>query len=745
MATAMTTKKDTNSEYEAIVTGCHNNPFAVLGPHSGTKGRVVRALQPHAQKVELVDAAGKRLANMKKIHAGGLFEGPLPPRKRHYALRVTDGSGHACVAEDPYRFPSALGEMDLYLLGEGSDRYIYRKLGAHLCRLRGVAGTRFAVWAPNASRVSVLGDFNGWDGRLHVMRLHPGNGIWEIFIPAVGNGALYKYEIQDSSGRLLPLKADPYGSHHEPPPGNSSIVFDSEYSWQDDHWISHRTVEPNLDKPVSIYEVHLGSWRRKDDGSYLTYRDLANELVGYVAQLGFTHIELMPVSEHPFDGSWGYQPVGLFAPTQRFGSPDDFRYFIDCCHVNGIGVIMDWVPAHFPNDEHGLRRFDGSALFEHADPRKGAHADWGTLIFNYGRREVINYLIGNALYWISEFHIDGLRVDAVASMLYLDYSRADGEWLPNEFGGNENLEAVDFLRRLNTEVHANCATSFAEESTAWPGVSKPVDAGGLGFTYKWNMGWMNDTLSYMSEDPVHRKYHHDKMTFGLVYAFDENFVLGLVYAFDENFVLPLSHDEVVHGKSSILGRMPGDDWQQFANLRAYYTTMFAHPGKKLLFMGDEIAQRHEWNHDQSIDWHLLEFNPHSGVQALVCDLNALYRKTPALYEVDFRNDGFEWIDWEDRDSSVLSWLRRDRSGGIVICVVNFTPIVRKDYKIGVPIAGDYRVVLDSDDEKYGGSGTGAAHYVSSPEGHHGRPNSLRLCLPALAALIIEPAPSDGDG
>jgi 1,4-alpha-glucan branching enzyme len=685
MATAMTTKKDTNSEYEAIVTGCHNNPFAVLGPHSGTKGRVVRALQPHAQKVELVDAAGKRLANMKKIHAGGLFEGPLPPRKRHYALRVTDGSGHACVAEDPYRFPSALGEMDLYLLGEGSDRYIYRKLGAHLCRLRGVAGTRFAVWAPNASRV------------------------------------------------LLPLKADPYGSHHEPPPGNSSIVFDSEYSWQDDHWISHRTVEPNLDKPVSIYEVHLGSWRRKDDGSYLTYRDLANELVGYVAQLGFTHIELMPVSEHPFDGSWGYQPVGMFAPTQRFGSPDDFRYFIDCCHVNGIGVIMDWVPAHFPNDEHGLRRFDGSALFEHADPRKGAHADWGTLIFNYGRREVINYLIGNALYWISEFHIDGLRVDAVASMLYLDYSRADGEWLPNEFGGNENLEAVDFLRRLNTEVHANCATSFAEESTAWPGVSKPVDAGGLGFTYKWNMGWMNDTLSYMSEDPVHRKYHHDKMTF------------GLVYAFDENFVLPLSHDEVVHGKSSILGRMPGDDWQQFANLRAYYTTMFAHPGKKLLFMGDEIAQRHEWNHDQSIDWHLLEFNPHSGVQALVCDLNALYRKTPALYEVDFRNDGFEWIDWEDRDSSVLSWLRRDRSGGIVICVVNFTPIVRKDYKIGVPIAGDYRVVLDSDDEKYGGSGTGAAHYVSSPEGHHGRPNSLRLCLPALAALIIEPAPSDGDG
>jgi len=727
----MSNKKTGNSEYEALVSGQHNNPFAVLGPHKGANGRVVRTLQPHAAKVELVDAQGKSLANMKKIHAGGLFEAPLPPRKRHYALRVTDGSGQSCVAEDPYRFPSALGEMDLYLLGEGSDRYIYKKLGAHLCQLKGVTGTRFAVWAPNASRVSVLGDFNGWDGRHHVMRLHPGNGIWEIFIPGVGNGAFYKYEIQDSDGKLLPLKADPYGSHHEPPPGNSSIVFDSNYDWQDDEWMSRRTVEPDLDKPVSIYEVHLGSWRRKDDGLYLTYKDLAQELVEYVARMGFTHIELMPISEHPFDGSWGYQPVGMFAPTQRFGSPDDFRYFIDCCHAKGIGIIMDWVPAHFPNDDHGLRRFDGSALFEHEDPRKGAHADWGTLIFNYGRREVINYLIGSALYWIDEFHIDGLRVDAVASMLYLDYSRDEGEWLPNEFGGNENLEAVDFLRRLNTEIHAQGATSFAEESTAWPGVSKPVDAGGLGFTYKWNMGWMNDTLSYMSEDPVHRKYHHDKMTF------------GLVYAFDENFVLPLSHDEVVHGKSSIIGRMPGDDWQQFANLRAYYTMMFAHPGKKLLFMGDEIAQRDEWNHDRSIDWHLLEFSPHSGVQNLVSDLNALYRKTPALHQVDFSNEGFEWIDWQDSDSSVLSWLRRDNSGGIIVCVVNLTPIVRSDYQIGVPFAGEYRVVLNSDDKKYDGSGAGTLSCRSSSVGHHGRPHSLRLSLPPLAALIIEPAPTDG--
>ena len=724
-------EKRKNDEYAALVEGRHNNPFAVLGPHAGKEGRVVRALQPHAAKVELVDAAGTPIANMKKIHAGGLYEAALPPRKRRYALRITDRSGGSYVAEDPYRFPSALGEMDLYLLGEGSDRYIYRKLGAHLCQLQGVAGTRFAVWAPNASRVSVLGDFNGWDGRHHVMRLHPANGIWEMFIPAVGNGAMYKYEIQDSNGKLLPLKSDPYASYHEPPPGNSSIVFDSDYVWQDGNWMDHRRVEPELDKPVSIYEVHLGSWRRKDDGSYLSYRDLADELVEYVAQMGFTHVELMPVSEHPFDGSWGYQPIGMYAPTQRFGSPDDFRYFVDRCHTIGIGVIMDWVPAHFPGDEHGLRQFDGTALYEHEDPRKGAHADWGTLIFNYGRREVINYLIGSALYWISEFHIDGLRVDAVASMLYLDYSREEGEWLPNQHGGNENIEAVDFLRRLNTEIHAHCATSYAEESTAWPGVSKPVDAGGLGFTYKWNMGWMNDTLSYMSEDPVHRKYHHDKMTF------------GLVYAFDENFILPLSHDEVVHGKSSILGRMPGDDWQQFANLRAYYTAMFAHPGKKLLFMGDEIAQRHEWNHDRSLDWHLLEYAPHQGVQNLVHDLNNLYQKIAALHEIDFSGDGFEWIRWDDHDSSVLSWIRRDRSGGIVICIFNFTPIVRDNYQVGVPVAGNYRVVLNSDDERYGGSATGAANYETGSEGHDGRPHSLRLCLPALAALIIEPAPMDG--
>ncbi|MGI9235614.1 MAG: 1,4-alpha-glucan branching protein GlgB [Woeseiaceae bacterium] len=715
-------------EYEALVAGRHNNPFAVLGPHRGPGGRVVRTLQPDAVAVQLVDGRGSKLADMRKVHAGGLFESPMPAKIRRYALRVSYASGDSMIVEDTYRFPSALGELDLYLLGEGSDRYVYRKLGAHPCQLLGIAGTRFAVWAPNAARVSIVGDFNHWDGRRHVMRLHPGNGIWEIFIPSVTVGALYKYEIHDENGELLPLKSDPYAAYHEAPPGNSSIVFESDYEWHDSEWMSRLTTEPDLGRPVSVYEVHLGSWRRKDDGGYLSYRDLANELVEYVVDMGYTHIELLPVSEHPFDGSWGYQPVGMFAPTQRFGNPDDFRYFVDRCHAHGIAVLMDWVPAHFPGDEHGLRRFDGTALYEHADPRKGEHADWGTLIFNFGRREVMNYLIGNALYWIDEFHIDGLRVDAVASMLYLDYSRKEGEWLPNEHGGRENLEAIAFLRRLNTEVHAHRATTYAEESTAWPGVSKPVHSGGLGFTYKWNMGWMNDTLLYMSEDPLHRKYHHDKMTF------------SLVYAFSENFVLPLSHDEVVHGKRSILGRMPGDDWQQFANLRAYYGAMFAHPGKKLLFMGNEIAQHNEWNHDRSLDWHLLEHPTHEGVRRLVRDLNIVYRNTPALYEVDFDSHGFEWIDHEDRDSSVLSWIRRDRNGGYVVCIINLTPIVRDDYTVGVPTGGEFKVLINTDDSHYGGSSTGRTTVSADPGGHHGRSNSIRMTLPSLATLILQPLP-----
>jgi len=714
-----------SAQLNAIVEGRHRDPFAILGPHRSGGSRLVRCFQPDATSVSLIDASGKLIVAMQKVHDGGIFEGQLPPRQRRYALRVTSSDGAAFDVEDPYRFPSTLGEMDLYLLGEGSDQHIFRKLGAHVMKVAGVSGTRFAVWAPNASRVSVIGDFNGWDGRCHVMRLHPGNGIWEIFIPAATPGANYKYEIQDSRGKLLPLKSDPYATYHEAPPGNSSIVFDSHYHWKDDAWISQRSPTPKMDQPIAIYEVHPGSWRRRDDGGYLGYRALADELVNYVSEMGFTHIELLPVSEHPFDGSWGYQPIGLFAPTQRFGTPDDFRYFVDRCHAANLSVIVDWVPAHFPKDEHGLARFDGSALYEHADPRKGEHADWGTLVFNYGRREVVNYLIGSALYWIQELHIDAIRVDAVASMLYLDYSREDGEWIPNEHGGNENLEAVEFLKRFNREIHAAGASTFAEESTAWPGVSRPVDAGGLGFTYKWNMGWMNDTLMYMSEDPVHRKYHHDKMTF------------GLVYAFDENFVLPLSHDEVVHGKRSILGRMPGDDWQKFANLRAYYATMYAHPGKKLLFMGNEIAQQREWDHDQSLDWHLLEQPAHAGIQTLVRDLNHLYRETPALYEVDFDARGFEWIDYNDRDNSILSWIRRDKSGGFVVVVSNLTPIAREKYSIGVPVSGTYTELLNTDSKQYGGSGIANNALQTTGHSQHGRPDSLSLRLPALATLILK--------
>ncbi len=711
---------------EAIVAGRHHDPFAILGVHKSGSGRVVRTFQPQAQHVALIDAAGVVMADMERVHDNGLFEASMPARKRKYRLRITNHDGTTYDTEDPYRFGSLLGELDLYLLGEGSDIRIYDKLGAQVRTIEGVKGTRFAVWAPNASRVSVIGDFNDWDGRRHMMRLHPGNGIWEIFIPDIGTGRKYKFEMLDRDGGLLPLKSDPFARFNEPPPGNASIVYETGYDWQDGDWMSRRGMTPDLDGPISIYEVHLGSWRRKDGNAYLSYRELADELVDYVSDMGFTHIELLPVSEHPFDGSWGYQPIGLFAPTYRFGDPDDFRHLVDRCHEKGIGVILDWVPAHFPRDEHGLRRFDGTSLYEHEDPRKGEHADWGTLIFNFGRREVVNYLLGSAIYWIDEFHIDALRVDAVASMLYLDYSREDGEWVPNQFGGNENLEAVAFLRQLNSVVHLHGATTYAEESTAWPGVSRPVDQDGLGFTYKWNMGWMNDTLSYMSEDPVHRKHHHDKMTF------------GLVYAFNENFVLPLSHDEVVHGKGSLLGRMPGDEWQRFANLRAYLASMYAHPGKKLLFMGSEIASYHEWSHDRSLDWHLLEFGVHHGVQALIRDLNALYRCTPAFYERDFVAEGFEWIDWNDRDASMLSWIRRDASGGYVICITNFTPVVRHDYRIGVPDLTSYEEILNTDAAKYNGSGVHNGTLHADEHGHHGRPYSLSLTVPALATVLLKP-------
>ncbi len=730
MKSSMAESAPGRSVLDALAAGLHSNPFAVLGPHRENGQRRVRCLLPQAASVWLVDVRGNVIATAERIHDAGIFSAQLPARIRRYRLRMLTASGCASDIEDPYRFPSTLGELDLYLLGEGSHREIYRKLGSHCMQHLGITGTRFAVWAPNARRVSVVGNFNDWDGRRHVMRLHPGNGIWEIFLPELAPGAKYKYELLDQAGKLLPLKSDPYAHYFEPPPHNASVVYQSRYNWNDALWMSQRSTVPALDRPLCIYEVHLGSWRRNtlEGNRPLTYREHARELVAYVSEMEFTHVELLPVTEHPFDGSWGYQPIGLYAPTQRFGEPDDFRYLVEQCHRAGIGVIVDWVPAHFPRDEHGLRRFDGTALYEHEDPRKGEHADWGTLIFNFGRREIINYLVGSALYWIEEFHIDALRVDAVASMLYLDYSRKDGEWIPNELGGNENLEAVDFLRRLNREIHARGAMSFAEESTAWSGVSRPTDYGGLGFTYKWNMGWMNDTLAYMSEDPVHRRYHHDKMTF------------GLVYAFNENFVLPLSHDEVVHGKRSLLGRMPGDEWQKFANLRAYLAMMYCHPGKKLLFMGGELAQWQEWSHDRSLDWHLLEKQEHRGVQKLVQDLNRLYRQTPPMHEVDFAAQGFDWIDWQDRDSSIFSWLRRDRNGNSVACVANLTPVVRYHYRIGVPQGGRYVELLNTDSAVYGGSNTGNAGIVlAKAQNSHGKPFSLELTLPPLATLILAPA------
>ncbi|MDX1403844.1 MAG: 1,4-alpha-glucan branching protein GlgB [Woeseiaceae bacterium] len=724
-------RADNAEALDALVRGENPDPFALLGVHGKGKKRIVRTFQPHAESVTLLTKNDGM--PMQRIHEAGVFAALLPGRAAHYRLRVEAKGGHLAELEDPYRFQSSLGEADLYLLGEGSHEKIYATLGAHCIEQDTVPGTRFAVWAPAAYRVSVVGDFNDWDGRRHVMRRHPGNGTWEIFIPGIAPGALYKFELLDADRRLLPLKTDPLAHYYEAPPGNAAIVYRSEYRWADGDWMKKRDRGNPLERAISIYEVHLGSWRRDKENRFLGYRDLAEQLVGYVRDMGYTHIELLPVSEHPYEASWGYQPIGLYAPTQRFGTPDDFRYFVDQCHQAGIGVIVDWVPAHFPRDEHGLARFDGTTLYEYEDPRMGEHADWGTLVFNYGRREVLNYLLGSALYWISEFHIDGLRVDAVASMLYLDYSKPAGQWLPNEFGGNENFEAVEFLRRFNNAIHARGAISFAEESTTWPGVSRGVDQGGLGFTYKWNMGWMNDSLKYMAEDPINRKHHHDKLTF------------GLTYAFTENFVLPLSHDEVVHGKRSLLGKMPGDSWQACANLRAYFAAMFCYPGKKLLFMGNDIAQRREWSHERAVDWELLRDANHQGVHRLVRDLNRLYSGTPALHRLDCHEKGFEWIDCEDRDHSVYCWLRQDGNGNFVVCVANFTPVVRYDYRIGLPSGGPYLELINTDSTDYGGSNVGNMGKLNaSDEQWHGRPCSLNLTLPPLATLILAPSTEAAD-
>jgi 1,4-alpha-glucan branching enzyme len=718
----------------AIVAGDHGDPFAVLGMHeTDASGRTeLRVVYPGADAIKVIDARnGEVRADLARVLKDGLFVGRLDERGRFpYRLRVTVGRETREI-EDPYRFPPLLGEVDIYLLAEGTHWRAYEKLGAHPTAIDGVEGVGFAVWAPNARRVSVVGPFNQWDGRRHPMRYHQSCGVWEIFVPGVEPGALYKYEIKSHASGLLALKSDPFAFSAERPPGTASIVCDLRGdSAQDETWLARRAAAAARDAPISIYEVHLGSWRRRlgEGGRYLSYRELADELIPYVRDLGFTHIELLPVSEHPFDGSWGYQPVGLFAPTSRFGSPDAFRDFVARCHSEGIGVLIDWVAGHFPTDPHGLANFDGTALYEHADPRQGRHRDWDTLIFNYGRREVANYLLCNALFWPDKYHIDGLRVDAVASMLYLDYSRKAGDWIPNRFGGRENLEAIEFLRRMNEAVytHAEGAVTVAEESTAWPMVSRPPYVGGLGFGYKWNMGWMHDTLLYMSKDPVHRKHYHDSLTF------------GLLYAFSENFVLPLSHDEVVHGKGSLLNKMPGDRWQKFANLRAYLAFMYTMPGKKLLFMGGEFGQEREWNHDAGLDWHLLDDARHAGVHRLVRDLNQAYRGVPALHELDCEPEGFEWIDCHDAEQSVISYIRRGKDRDqFVVVACNFTPVVRRDYRIGVPLAGLYAERLNTDSEFYGGSGVGnSGHCVADATPCHGRPFSLALTLPPLAVLVL---------
>ena len=710
-------------EAYAIIEGRHSDPFHYLGRHIEKDVAVVRAFIPDAAEVRVVDEQGHE-SELDRIHDAGLFAGRLPNGSQRYQLRARFGQ-NVVELEDPYRFPPVLSEFDLYLLSEGTHIHLYEKLGAHPMTLEGVPGVAFVVFVPGAKRVSVVGDFNLWDGRRHAMRVR-GNGFWEIFVPRARVGDHYKYEIVGMDGRMLPLKSDPVAFASEVRPSTASIVLDLDA-------VPRPAPAPQgvnaLSAPISIYEVHLGSWRRRpEDGNrWLTYREMAAELPAYVKDLGFTHIEFMPINEHPFDGSWGYQPTGLFAPTSRFGTPEDFAALVDACHQTGLAVLIDWVPGHFPDDPHGLAQFNGTALYEHANPLQGRHLDWGTLIYNYGRTEVANFLLASGLFWLDRYRVDGLRVDAVASMLYLDYSRPEGGWIPNKYGGRENLDAVAFLRRFNSEVflqHPN-ATTAAEESTAWPMVSRPVDWGGLGFGYKWNMGWMHDTLEYISRDPIYRRHHHGQILF------------GLHYAFSENFILPLSHDEVVHGKRSIMGRMPGDEWQRFANLRAYYAFMFGHPGKKLMFMGSEFGQEREWGHDHSLDWHLLENPKHAGIQALIRDLNKLYRDVPALHELDCDHNGFEWLVMHDADRSVFAWLRKGHdTRERCLVVVNFTPQVYRDYRVRVPFAGAWREVLNTDAAIYGGSNVGNAGAVKTLD--EGPIPEVSLAIPPLAAIFLVP-------
>jgi 1,4-alpha-glucan branching enzyme len=706
------------------------DPFAYLGMHEDANGIVVRASLPQASRVFLRPRGDSRLQEMERVDGDGLFELRLPRRRTFFDyLFVAETPNGPEEIEDAYRFGPILGEVDAYSIAEGTHLRLWDVLGSHCRTIGGVGGVVFAVWAPNARRVSVVGDFNDWDGRRHPMRKRVECGVWEIFVPGAPVGARYKYEIEGANGELLPLKADPLARYAELRPANASIVWkEPARPWTDGHWMRERDARNRRDAPISIYEVHLGSWRRHSDRGVLGYRELAHELLPYAREMGFTHVELMPLTEHPFDGSWGYQPTGMFAPTSRHGTPDDLRAFVARAHELELGVIVDWVPGHFPNDPHGLGFFDGTHLYEHSDPRLGVAPDWDTLIYNYGRREVANFLIASALYWLEEFHVDGLRVDAVASMLYLDYSRKSGEWVPNVYGGNENLDAIAFIRRLNETLYGRYdgSITIAEESTAWPMVSAPVSAGGLGFGYKWNMGWMHDTLRYFARDPIYRRYHQNDLTF------------GLVYAYSENYVLPLSHDEVVHGKGSLLQKMPGDLWQQFANLRLLLALMFTHPGKKLLFMGDELAATREWNHDGQLDWDLLGDPMHAGVQRLVRDCNRLYRETPMLHVLDAQSLGFQWIDFSDAANSVLAFSRKAPDGEHLIVVVNATPVPHHDYRVGAPRAGNYREILNTDSEFYGGSNAGNLGAIKTEAAAaHGHAQSLVLTLPPLAALVLQ--------
>ncbi|MCD1263005.1 1,4-alpha-glucan branching enzyme [Shinella sumterensis] len=715
------------ADIDAILESRHWDPFAVLGLHASGDRYIARCFLPGATEVTAQTLAGKEIGTLQQLDPAGIFAGEVSIRKLQPIRYHARNEGGEWVVIDPYSFGPVLGPMDDYYIRQGSHLRLFDKMGAHPMTLEGIDGFHFAVWAPNAKRVSVVGDFNAWDGRRHMMRLRRDTGIWEIFLPEIGPGHAYKYEIVGPDGALVPLKADPFARRSELRPANASVTTGQiDQKWEDEAHLKHWAEADARRQPISIYEVHAGSWQRQHGGGFLTWDELAERLISYCVDMGFTHIEFLPISEFPFDPSWGYQTTGLYSPTARFGEPDGFARFVNGCHKVGIGVILDWVPAHFPTDAHGLGRFDGTALYEHEDPRQGFHPDWNTAIYNFGRAEVLSYLVNNALYWTEKFHLDGLRVDAVASMLYLDYSRKHGEWVPNEYGGNENLEAVRFLQTMNARVYAAHpgVLTIAEESTSWPKVSAPVHDGGLGFGFKWNMGFMHDTLQYLSREPVHRKFHHNDMTF------------GLLYAFTENFVLPLSHDEVVHGKGSLIAKMQGDDWQKFANLRAYYGFMWGYPGKKLLFMGQEFAQWQEWSEERALDWNLLEYPLHEGMRRLVRDLNGTYRRKAALHARDCEGDGFEWLIADDRENSVFAWLRKAPGEKPIAIVTNFTPVYRENYGVPLPAEGRWREILNTDAEIYGGSGKGNGGAVQAKR-HGDGTITANITLPPLATLMLE--------